>query len=541
MNNEIQNLINEKNALNNTIRLRRERHNQEIERLRQEYFFYNNRGNTYRSNSVLNNEIEAQNRAFEDGLRQEFAQELQERNNKLNEERARLTELLATRTQEYNNLISRSFRNSSYTQAPMVAPEGLQNEIAEIQSDLNAINESLNTNGIELNGVKPQAKVEQRQQAPVQTEPVQAEPTQTAPAQTEPAQIEPAQAEQAQKWPWEQDEGTIPTWSLPQDDVIQQAPAQAEPVQTEPAQTEPVQTEPIQTESVQNEPVQAEPVQTELAQAEPVQTEPAQEEPVQTEPAQTEPVQTEPAQTEQAQQGTLQYGKPKIMISKFLDIDVDGNIKNNGVVDYSKLDERLTSMFRQKGFDDNAINNMMETLNTYQGDKNVLIALLSASRSDAESVKYCDDYLSVLKGEKNELSTFDLEYDLSQRESFNKKEFKTIKKYALNSSKFAKIRGIKLLKLRLASRKIANAITRLFRRKDKNTPLLTDGEQRTNGTHTEGRTPISDSVQQVEPTHESTLDTWELEHQGSESQTHRQNEEIELSSAEEPEQDGEER
>ncbi len=29
MNNEIQNLINEKNALNNTIRLRRERHNQE--------------------------------------------------------------------------------------------------------------------------------------------------------------------------------------------------------------------------------------------------------------------------------------------------------------------------------------------------------------------------------------------------------------------------------------------------------------------------------------------------------------------------------
>ena len=185
--------------------------------------------------------------------------------------------------------------------------------------------------------------------------------------------------------------------------MIQQAPAQAEPVQTEPAQPEPVQTEPIQTEPVQNEPVQAEPVQTELAQAEPVQTEPAQEEPVQ-----TEPVQTEPAQTEQAQQGTLQYGKPKIMISKFLDIDVDGNIKNNGVVDYSKLDERLTSMFRQKGFDDNAINNMMETLNTYQGDKNVLIALLSASRSDAESVKYCDDYLSVLKGEKNELSTFDL-------------------------------------------------------------------------------------------------------------------------------------
>lgn len=517
MNNEIQNLINEKNALNNTIRLRRERHNQEIERLRQEYFFYNNRGNTYRSNSVLNNEIEAQNRAFEDGLRQEFAQELQERNNKLNEERARLTELLATRTQEYNDLVTRNFRNSGYMQAPMVAPESLQKEIAEIQSDLNAINESLNINGIELNGVKPQAKVEQRQQAPVQTEPVQAEPAQTAPAQTEPAQIEPAQAEQAQKWPWEQDEGTIPTWSLPQDDVIQQAPAQAEPVQTEPAQPEPVQTEPIQTEPVQNEPVQAEPVQTELAQAEPVQTEPAQEEPVQ-----TEPVQTEPAQTEQAQQGTLQYGKPKIMISKFLDIDVDGNMKNNGVVDYSKMDEKLTSLFRQKGFDDNAINNMMETLNTYQGDKNVLIALLSASRSDAESVKYCDDYLSVLKGEKNELSTFDLEYDLSQRESFNKKEFKTIKKYALNSSKFAKIRGIKLLKLRLASRKIANAITRLFRRKDKNTPLLTDGEQRTNGTHTNGRTPISNSVQPVDPAQESTLDTWELEQQEREAQNNRE-------------------
>ena len=126
MNNEIQNLINEKNALNNTIRLRRERHNQEIERLRQEYFFYNNRGNTYRSNSVLNNEIEAQNRAFEDGLRQEFAQELQERNNKLNAERARLTELLASRTQEYNDLVTRNFRNSGYMQAPMVAPESLQ-------------------------------------------------------------------------------------------------------------------------------------------------------------------------------------------------------------------------------------------------------------------------------------------------------------------------------------------------------------------------------------------------------------------------------
>ena len=514
MNNEIQNLINEKNVLNNTIRLRRERHNQEMERLRQEYFFYDNSRNIYRSNSVLNNEIEAQNRAFEEGLNQEFGQELQARNDKLNAERERLTELLASKTQEYNNLITRSFRIPAYMQAPMVFPEGLQKEIEEIQSDLKAINESLNTNGIELNGVKPQAKVEQRQQAPVQTEPVQAAPVQAELVQPEPEQPEPVQPEQVQAEPVQPESA--------QPEPVQPEPVQAAPEQPEPVQPEPVQPEPVQPEPVQPEPAQPEPVQPEQVQAEPVQPESAQPEPVQPEPVQAAPEQPEPVQPEPVQPEPVQHGKPKIKLSKFLDIDVDGNMKNNGVVDYSKMDEKLTSLFRQKGFDDNAINNMMETLNTYQGDKNVLIALLSASRSDAESVKYCDDYLSVLKGEKSELSTFDLEYDLSQRESFNKKEFKTIKKYALNSSKFAKINGIKMIKLRLASRKITNAITRLFRRKNKNTPLLTDGEQRTNGTHTNGRTPISNSVQPVDPAQESTLDTWELEQQEREAQNNRE-------------------
>ena len=515
MNNEIQNLINEKNALNNTIRLRRERHNQEIERLRQEYFFYNNRGNTYRSNSVLNNEIEAQNRAFEDGLRQEFAQELQERNNKLNEERARLTELLATRTQEYNNLISRSFRNSSYTQAPMVAPEGLQNEIAEIQSDLNAINESLNTNGIELNGVKPQAKVEQRQQAPVQTEPVQAEPAQTAPAQAEPVQTEPAQTEPVQTEPIQ----TEPVQNEPvQAGPVQTELAQAEPVQTEPAQPEPVQTEPAQTEPVQPEPAQPEPVQTEPVQTEPVQPEPVQPEPVQPEPAQAEPVQTEPAQAE-----SVQHGKPKIVISKFLDVDVDGNMKNIGVADYSKIDEKLTSLLKQKSFYDDEISIIMETLNKYQGDKNVLIALLNASRSFDESTEYCLDYLGALMGANSELATFDLEYDLSQKGSFSKKEFKTIKKYALNSSKFAKINGIKMIKLRLASRKIGDKIRRLFRRKNKNTPLLTDENQK---------------LEQPDNNWKKSIEVEKSKGKENEPQVE---EEIELTSYEEPEQDGEER
>ena len=445
MNNEIQNLINEKNVLNNTIRLRRERHNQEMERLRQEYFFYDNSRNIYRSNSVLNNEVEAQNRAFEEGLNQEFGQELQARNDKLNAERERLTELLASKTQEYNNLITRSFRIPAYMQAPMVFPEGLQKEIEEIQSDLKAINESLNTNGIELNGVKPQAKVEQRQQAPVQTEPVQAEP------------------------------------------------AQAEPVQTEPAQAEPVQPEP--------------------AQPEPVQPEPAQAEPVQTEPAQAEPVQPEP----------VQHGKPKIVISKFLDVDVDGNMKNIGVADYSKMDEKLTSLLKQKSFYDDEISIIMETLNKYQGDKNVLIALLNASRSFDESTEYCLDYLSALMGANSELATFDLEYDLSQKGSFSKKEFKTIKKYALNSSKFAKINGIKMIKLRLASRKIGDKIRRLFRRKNKNTPLLTDENQK---------------LEQPDNNWKKSIEVEKSKGKENEPQVE---EEIELSSAEEPEQDGEER
>ena len=470
MNNEIQNLINEKNVLNNTIRLRRERHNQEMERLRQEYFFYDNSRNIYRSNSVLNNEVEAQNRAFEEGLNQEFGQELQARNDKLNAERERLTELLASKTQEYNNLITRSFRIPAYMQAPMVFPEGLQKEIEEIQSDLKAINESLNTNGIELNGVKPQAKVEQRQQAPVQTEPVQAEP------------------------------------------------AQAEPVQTEPAQAEPVQPEPAQPEPVQPEPAQAEPVQTEPAQAEPVQPEP-----VQPEPAQAEPVQTEPAQAEPVQPEPVQHGKPKIVISKFLDVDVDGNMKNIGVADYSKMDEKLTSLLKQKSFYDDEISIIMETLNKYQGDKNVLIALLNASRSFDESTEYCLDYLSALMGANSELATFDLEYDLSQKGSFSKKEFKTIKKYALNSSKFAKINGIKMIKLRLASRKIGDKIRRLFRRKNKNTPLLTDENQK---------------LEQPDNNWKKSIEVEKSKGKENEPQVE---EEIELSSAEEPEQDGEER
>ena len=603
MNNEIQNLINEKNVLNNTIRLRRERHNQEMERLRQEYFFYDNSRNIYRSNSVLNNEIEAQNRAFEEGLNQEFGQELQARNDKLNAERERLTELLASKTQEYNNLITRSFRIPAYMQAPMVFPEGLQKEIEEIQSDLKAINESLNTNGIELNGVKPQAKVEQRQQAPVQTEPVQAEPAQTAPAQAEPVQpelvqTEPVQAEPVQTEP-EQPESVQP-------EPVQTEPAQAEPVQTEPVQTEPVQaelaqaepmerwpweqvqeepaqTEPVQAEPVQTELVQPEPVQAELAQAEPmerwpweqVQEEPAQTEPVQTElaqaepmkrwpweqvqeepaqteaaepiiqddesdrwkfsifdknmpqdyvsPVQPEPVQPEPVQPEPVQPEPVQHGKLKVVISKICSVDVYEQTNRYYVNEDSKLDETLTSSAREKGFDDKAINNMMETLNTYQGDKRVLIALLITSRSDAESVKYIDDYLSVLKGENSELSTFDLEYDLSQKESFSKKEFKTIKKYALNSSKFAKINGIKMIKLRLASRKISDKIRRLFRRKNKNTPLLSD----------ENQTP-----EQPENNWKKSIEVEKSKGKENEPQVE---EEIELTSYEETEQGDEER
>ena len=53
MNNEIQNLIDEKKMLNNTIKLRRDRHNEKIEKLKQEYFLYRNDGDKYRSSSLL--------------------------------------------------------------------------------------------------------------------------------------------------------------------------------------------------------------------------------------------------------------------------------------------------------------------------------------------------------------------------------------------------------------------------------------------------------------------------------------------------------
>ena len=206
-----------------------------------------------------------------------------------------------------------------------------------------------------------------------------------------------------------------------------------------------------------------------------------------------------------------------------MDVDVDGNMKNIGVADYSKMDEKLTSLLKQKSFYDDEISIIMETLNKYQGDKNVLIALLNASRSFDESTEYCLDYLSALMGANSELATFDLEYDLSQKGSFSKKEFKTIKKYALNSSKFAKINGIKMIKLRLASRKIGDKIRRLFRRKNKNTPLLTDENQK---------------LEQPDNNWKKSIEVEKSKGKENEPQVE---EEIELSSAEEPEQDGEER
>ena len=54
MDKEIQNLINEKTALNNRIKLRRQRHNEEIETLKQEYFSPRYSGDKYKSTNILN-------------------------------------------------------------------------------------------------------------------------------------------------------------------------------------------------------------------------------------------------------------------------------------------------------------------------------------------------------------------------------------------------------------------------------------------------------------------------------------------------------
>ena len=184
MNSEIQNLINEKQIINNRIKARRERFKGneekgikgEIDKLREEYFTYNSNDNAYRSrtNGRLEKEIERETENFEKGLKEEFEQELLDKNTKLKAERDKLVKALEAKKAEYQKAYHEmiiSFRNQ-YTQVPLEMPnlDDMKKEIDEIQNDINAIEASINMNGLELGNAQPQkSDAAKKGKQPVQT------------------------------------------------------------------------------------------------------------------------------------------------------------------------------------------------------------------------------------------------------------------------------------------------------------------------------------------------------------------------------------
>ena len=458
MNSEIQNLINEKQIINNRIKARRERFKGneekgikgEIDKLREEYFTYNSNDNAYRSrtNERLEREIERENENFEKGLKEEFEQELLDINSKLKAERDKLVKTLDAKKAEYQKAYHEmiiSFRNQ-YTQVPLEMPnlDEMQKEIDEIQNDIKAIEQCINTNGIDI--------------ADVQIDKTE-----------EPKKEEPKKDETSNEMPEEKPSTQEPS------------PAQAEPVQTQ---------------------------EPSSAQAEPEQTnpEPSVPTPEQTNPTQQGSSQGKPAQAKPAQEPAQKKSLPKVKISKFIDTEVNGQASNKGVADYSdgaKIDIRLMIELKDHGFDEKATKMLMDELSANGGDKNVMIALLEMSKDGTEATRYIDDYLSTLKGDKEKLSTFELEYDLTKEEDFSKQENKKISEYAMKSYDFSKITAsrLKLLGLRLRSLKIVKAVTLKFKKflaKISNTKMIESEKPKTDS-KTE-KAPLSERVEKLDPT-----------------------------------------
>ncbi len=449
MNSEIQNLINEKQIINNRIKARRERFKGneekgikgEIDKLREEYFTYNSNDNAYRSrtNGRLEKEIERETENFEKGLKEEFEQELLDKNTKLKAERDKLVKALEAKKAEYQKAYHEmiiSFRNQ-YTQVPLEIPnlDEMQKEIDEIQNDIKTIEQCIDTNGIDIADAQIEKTEEPKKEQPEKEEPSQEPSDEKQPEQTQ-----------------------------------EPSPTQTEPEQTNPEPSAPTheQTNPIQQGPFQGQPTPVKPMQ--------------------------EPIQKK--------------SLPKVKISKFIDTEVNGNVSNKGVADYSdgiNIDIKLMIELKKSGFDEKSTKMLMDELNANGGDKNVMIALLGMSKDGTEATRYIDDYLSTLKGDKEKLSTFELEYDLTKEEDFSKQENKKISEYAMKSYDFSKITAtrLKLLGLRLRSLKIVKAITLHFknlRARMSNIRMIESGESKEKTVSRIEQEPLSERIEKIDPT-----------------------------------------
>ena len=416
MNNEIQNLIDEKKMLNNTIKLRRDRHNEEIEKLKQEYFLYRNDGDKYRSSSLLNHEIEEANKKFEESLKQEFEPKLQESNNSLKAEKQRLTDLLASKSNEYNSII-REFRQG-YMQGPlqMANLEKLKDEIDEIQRDIKTIEESIGMDEISIQEVQPQQG--QSQEVPKPERQGQSEPEKSEQGPERQGQSEPEKSEQNPE-------------------------RQSQPQQ---GQNRPNMQESSQGESIipSKNPSRFDNIKNGVN-------------------AITAKVPVGKRMKENKD------NKLKVKIGGVISTELDGENKTVGMSYYAENkddDTRIYKLFKKLGFDDKAIDSTWKEINSARGDINVVKALLESSKDGMQAVKYLDDYLDVIKGNKKKLETFTLEYNLRDKSKFGKGEWKNFKDMALSSRTFAKVKGknIYLLAMKLANLKPIKAISWPFKK-----------------------------------------------------------------------------
>ena len=416
MNNEIQNLIDEKKMLNNTIKLRRDRHNEEIEKLKQEYFLYRNDGDKYRSSSLLNHEIEEANKKFEESLKQEFEPKLQESNNSLKAEKQRLTDLLASKSNEYNSII-REFRQG-YMQGPlqMANLEKLKDEIDEIQRDIKTIEESIGMDEISIQEVQPQQG--QSQEVPKPERQGQSEPEKSEQGPERQGQSEPEKSEQNPE-----------RQSQPQQ-------GQNRPNMQESSQGESIipSKNPSRFDNIKNS------VNGITAKV---------------------PVGKRMKENKD--------NKLKVKIGGVISTELDGENKTVGMSYYAENkddDTRIYKLFKKLGFDDKAIDSTWKEINSARGDINVVKALLESSKDGMQAVKYLDDYLDVIKGNKKKLETFTLEYNLRDRSKFGKDEWKNFKDMALDSRDFAKVKGktMYLLAMTIANFKPIKVISWPFKK-----------------------------------------------------------------------------
>lgn len=167
--------------------------------------------------------------------------------------------------------------------------------------------------------------------------------------------------------------------------------------------------------------------------------------------------------------GKKQTDKLKIRIGGVISAELDGKTKSIGMSYYTNNiddDTKVLKLFKKLGFDDKTIDTIWKDVNRANGDVNVVKTLLDSSQDGMQAVRYLNDYLDVLKGNKRKLETFSLEYNLRDKSKFDKEEWKKFKQVALDSRDFAKVKGknMYLLAMKIANFKPIKIITWPFRK-----------------------------------------------------------------------------